>query len=187
MPDPLIIRVISVCFALLFLIAAVHKLAGAARFRAVLADYQLLPDALVPPMTRVVAVIELLLGLGWLIAYRTPVIAVISTMLLAVYAAAIGINLVRGRVHIGCGCGFGGTADEDQQLSWGLVLRNGALIVAAAVAALPPAQRQLGVVDYVSLIAAVLASVLLYAAANQLLSNRAAINSWRNAKRARHE
>ena len=44
---------------------------------------------------------------------------------------------------------------------------------------LPAASRALGVGDYLTLVAALIAMALLFGAANQLLANRAAIDTWR--------
>ena len=184
MSDPSVVRIISLGFTLLFVLAAGHKLTGMAAFQAVLNDYHLFPPRLVPLMARVVPVLELLLGVGWLISAQTPVVAYASAGLLAAYTAAMGINLIRGRVHIGCGCGFGGASPDDQPLSVGLLLRNVVLVIVALLAALPVPERQLSIVDNLTLVAAVLASTMLYAAANQLLQNRTAINSWRKARKA---
>jgi hypothetical protein len=52
--------------------------------------------------------------------------------------------------------------------------------VAALAATLPASERSFGAVDYVTLVAGLLAMVLLYGAANQLLNNNAAIGTWRN-------
>ena len=84
-------------------------------------------------------------------------------------------------MHIGCGCGFGGALQHDQQLSVGLVFRNIGLALIALVATVPGPQRALGVGEYVMLVAAVGVSTLLYATVSQLFQNRAAINSWRKA------
>jgi hypothetical protein len=75
---------------------------------------------------------------------------------------------------------MGASAGRDQQLSWGLVARNSILIIAALTATLPASERTIGFVDYVTLVAGLLAIVLLYGAANQLLNNGAAIGTWRN-------
>ena len=107
-------------------------------------------------------------------------VALASAGLLGAYTTAISINLFRGRIHIDCGCGMASTAGRDQQLSWGLVARNIVLIVAALAATLPATERAIGMVDYVTLVAGLLAIVLLYGAANQLLSNGDAIGTWRN-------
>lgn len=183
MLDPLVLKLVSIGFGLLLLLAAVHKLTEFRKFRTNFAAYEILPDALVAPVSVLVPAIEGLLGTAWLLGIRPGFVAVASAALLAVYAAAIAINLLRGRVYIDCGCSMGSSAGRDQQLSWGLVARNLILVIAALAATLPATERIMGFVDYVTLVAALAAIVLLYGAANQLLNNRAAIGTWRN----RHE
>ena len=180
MLDPLIVKTISIGLGLMFLLAGYHKLVEAAQFRVTLLEYQVLPEALVSPASRIFPFVELMLGGAWLFGwYQDGMTAITSAALLGLYASAISINLFRGRVHFDCGCGFGGQSDNEQYLSGGLVVRNLALIIAALATTLSVSERALGVGDYVTLVAALMATALLFGAANQLLSNRAAINTWR--------
>ena len=185
MIDPLIARTLATGFGLLFLLAAVHKLAAMREFRGTLAAYGLLPAALVAPAAWSAAIAELMLGIGWLSGSMATAIAAASAALLFVYTMAMTINIVRGRVHIDCGCSFGRSSAGVQQLSKGLLVRNSILIAATAVATLPVSSRALGATDYLVLIAALAALTLTYAAGNQLLANFAAIGSWRNAAATR--
>lgn len=182
MIDPLFSLVIAVACALLLLLAAWHKVAARDDFMTALADYRLLPEALLWPASVLLPGLEAALGLAWLAGRGPGVVALLTAALLAMYAAAIAINLWRGRVHISCGCGFGGAAREDQPLSWWLVARNLLLGVAAALATLPPASRDLGPYDWLTLALALLAFGVLFAGASQLMRNGAAIASWRNSR-----
>ncbi len=180
MLDPIILRALAIGFALLFLLAAVHKFTAAAQFRVILQEYQVLPEFAVGPATKIVPLIELLLGIGWLAFSSSVVVAAASALLIAMYTIAIATNLIRGRIHISCGCNMSGSDDNDQRLTWGLVLRNVVLASLAMLATVPVADRMLGAIDYITLATTVLAAVLLYSAGNQLLSNYAAIGAWRN-------
>jgi hypothetical protein len=180
MLDPLILKVISIGFGLLFLLAAVHKFSTAQQFRVILEEYQVMPRALAGPIARIVPFAEVILGAGWLSGFRPQLIALSSAALLAVYTSAIGVNLLRGRIHIGCGCGVAGSSDDGDQLSSGLILRNTILIALALAGAIPATTRPFAILDYVTLGTALLASALLYAGTNQLLANGAAIGTWRN-------
>ncbi len=181
--DPLILKVIAIGLGLMFLVAAYHKLSEAGQFRITLLEYQVIPEALVAPASRVIPIIELLLGgclaagllPRWHNCYR-------QCLVTRVYALAIGINIQRGRVHFDCGCGFGGKSDNEQYLSGGLLIRNIVLIAAALVTLIPAAPRMIGFSDYLTMLAALLAGALLFGAANQLLANRAAIDTWRKGK-----
>jgi hypothetical protein len=183
MLDPLVALIISISFGLMFLLASVHKLTGFRQFRAVLAEYQVVPGVLVPIAAPVIPALEIALGLGWLFFSDVRVVALATIGLLVLYTSAIAINLLRGRVHISCGCGFGKSTQGEEALSWGLVVRNAGLFIAALAATLPETFRPLGVVDYVTLVAALLAIVMLFAAGNQLIRNAAAIKTWRRGVR----
>lgn len=183
MLDPLIVEAISFGLGLMFLVAAFHKLNDNTQFRVTLIEYQLLPEVLVNPASRIIPIVEMLLGGSWILSnYQPSVTAIASCTLLGIYATAVGINIYRGRVHFDCGCGFGRRNGQEQYLSGGLILRNIVLIAAALLTLLPAGSRSIGYGDYLTLAATLLAVALIFAAANQLLLNRAAINTWRSGK-----
>ena len=171
---------LSIGFGLMLLMASVHKLSEFDRFRAILADYRIMPALIVPLAAAVLPIVEIGLGLAWLFADNLAVPAAATMLLLLLYSTGIAINLLRGRVHISCGCGFGKSSGDDDALSWGLVTRNLVLLATAGAATLPVEQRTVGPLDYVMLVTALLAAILLFAAGNQLIRNGAAIRSWRS-------
>lgn len=179
MIDPLLSHAISAACALLLLLAAWHKISARERFLAALADYRLLPAVLLGPVAMLLPALEATLGLAWLAAVGTGTVAVLTAGLLVFYALAVAINLLRGRVHIDCGCGFGNATAGAQPLSWWLVARNLAVAGLALVATLPATSRALGPYDWLSLVLALLAAGLLGSAAAQLLRNGTAMLSWR--------
>ena len=65
MLDPLVAKTISIGLGLMFLAAAFHKFSDNAQFRVTLLEYQLLPESLVPAFSRIVPIVELLLGGSW--------------------------------------------------------------------------------------------------------------------------
>jgi hypothetical protein len=171
--DPAVDLTLRAALGLLFLAAAAHKLRDGARFRAVLDGYRLLPPPLVPAAHPAVVAAELLVG-AMLVATgaRAAGLAAAGAVLL-VYGGAIAANLVRGRRHIDCGC-LGAAGRE--ALSWGLVVRNGTLALAAlAAAARPPDPRPLVWVDAVTVGGAVVVAAALYAAVDRLLANQPAL------------
>ena len=193
MLDPLILRIIAVGLALLFIFAAAHKFNNKRQFLGILEAYQIMPSAMLSLAVNVIPVLELMLGLAWaltaLLFIQITLLPLISAMLLITYAMAIAINLFRGRSYIDCGCGFssmaGPTRSESesggiQQLSRALVVRNCVLTVVALMAVIPPSSRDLGFMDFLSLVTASFAFVLLYGAFNQLLVNRNIIGAWLN-------
>lgn len=184
--DPLVLKAISIAFGVLLLCTTRHKLASREHFRAVLADYRVMPPAFVPAAAWAVTGVEGLLGCGWLLSGFVPAVAAATgaatAALLSVYTLAIAINLLRGRVFISCGCGLSVAHSDGQPLSWGLVSRNLLLVALAFMATVPLSPRTQGLVDYLTLAAMLPVLALLYLAANQLLANAAAINSWRRVR-----
>jgi hypothetical protein len=186
--DPLLLRIISLGFALLFLIGAVHKFSNREHFRASFEAYEIIPTSLSALVARIIPPLELLLGVGWLVfglfAIEFKLVTFFSVGLLVSYALAIGINLKRGRNYIDCGCTFSSsnTSNADsgsQQISLGLVYRNLLLIIMAAVCTIPASDRSLQLVDVFGLFFSVVALILLYGTFNQILTTRDTINSWR--------
>lgn len=112
----------------LFLSAALSKLRNREYFESSLESYQLLPNAASNTVSSVIIAVELLVSIGVLIpATKAGSLLVMFALILA-YAAAMGINLGRGRRNLDCGCNGPG---QKQLISWTLVMRN---IVIAAVA-----------------------------------------------------
>ncbi len=179
MIDPLLSKAIAFGFAVLFIGAAWHKLSDLDRFEAVLHDYRLLPALVSRPFALLNPAIELTLGLSWISGLLPHITALVSAGLLATYALAMGINLMRGRIYIDCGCGFGVSGEKEQTLSSSLVARNILLIGLAVLSLVPVAERDLGLTDTVVVVAGLLTAILLYAGSGQLIKNRAAIKTWR--------
>ncbi len=113
----------ALAVALVFFQAAFAKLRRRELLAGVIANYRLLPAALVSPAALVLPWIELGAALG-LATGNARICAPIAMALLVVFAAAMGINIARGRREIDCGCG---RSDLRQPLSWSLVVRNLAL------------------------------------------------------------
>lgn len=126
--DTVLCAAVAFFMTLLFAGAAWHKLSDLAAFERVLLGYRLLPAAVCRWLARLVPGLELgAAGLAlaslWLPSLRAPA-ALACALLLGTYAGAMGINLLRGRRDIDCGCGGPG----ERPLSWSLVVRNLVLI-----------------------------------------------------------
>jgi len=131
---PEAIIAVRTLIALIFLSAAVGKMRNWQIFRGVVANYRLLPPVLVGPVTYVLPPAEAAIGAALPTGLLTPWLPAAAAGLLGVFAVAMGINLLRGRRYIDCGC-FQGTLK--QPLSWILVTRNGllaSLLLAAGAA-----------------------------------------------------
>lgn len=164
--DPVFTHIVSYCMALLFAVAAVHKLRAPAVFKASMQAYGLLPGILLAPAACTLITLELLAAIMVLVAATRVAGLGILAGLLLLYAAAIGINLYRGRTDIDCGCN--GPASRQPISGW-LVLRN--LLLAALVLLLAltaPASRALNWLDWLTIAFGVLVSTGLYLGFNQL-------------------
>jgi len=179
MLDPLVIRLLSLAFALLLATMAWHKLADLARFCGILAAYQLLPAALATPAAWLFAALEMALAGAWALGWNPAMTGAATVFLLGVYTLAVGVNVLRGRTYIDCGCGFGASAGSGQRLRGRLLLRNALLMVGALAATLSATPRELSPSDHFGLAGAGIVLALLYLGANQLLVNSEAIASWR--------
>ncbi len=187
MIDPLFTLFLCLGFALLLLFSAWHKTTRWPKFLAILADYQVMPQRLLIPAAICIAFLEALLSLAWFLsAFVQPpalLLSLATAGLLCGYAAAIGLNLLRGRSRIDCGCSAGFAAPAGAGLSWWQVGRNILLAILALITLAPTASRSLGLADSFNLVAALAATVLLILAHSQLAANRAAIKQWK----ARHD
>lgn len=166
--DPIFIIASALAVAVLLASAATHKLRAPGRFARQLADYQLLPEALVRPISRVIPLLELLIAFALLVPFSRAIAAVSAAVLIALYAAAIGINLWRGRRDIDCGCAG---PDQAQPLRPILLARNAVLVALALLASSTPIVRDLGFFDGFVTLAASAVALLIYAAADGLLAN----------------
>ncbi|WP_433766472.1 MauE/DoxX family redox-associated membrane protein [Pseudomonas putida] len=166
--DPIFIIASAIAIAVLLASAATHKVRAPARFRKQLGDYQLLPDALVRPVARLVPLLELAIAFALLVPVSRHWAALSAASLLALYAAAIGINLWRGRRDIDCGCAG---PDQAQPLRPVLLLRNSVLVGLALVASLAPVARDMNAFDAFVTLASAAVALLIYAAADGLAAN----------------
>lgn len=162
--DPVTVGTLIGALALVMFAAAWHKLSEPDAFAAALSAYGLLPQRAVDAVARGLPLLEALIGACILLpATRTAALIALAALVL-LYALAIGLNLVRGRRDIDCGCG-----GESHPLSWGLVSRNLVLAAAALMASRPTLERSMNWVDALTLILGVLAFYAFYLMADELL------------------
>jgi hypothetical protein len=164
--DPILIVAAAGILACVFARGAVHKLSDFDWFSYTLAEYRILPAALTKPAAGLLAVLEPAVALGLVFPQTRFPAALAAAFLLAVYAAAIAVNLMRGRSRVECGCGGSG-----QGLSWFLVARNAALVGFALVAAQTPAGGEIGLPGWITAAAAIGSIWLLLAASEKLGEN----------------
>jgi hypothetical protein len=130
--DPALAWTIRLMAAAVLATAAVAKLMALEPFVGVVRNYRLLPATFVRPFAYLLPPVELALALGLLALPGAPPPPFLSALLLIGFAAAMAVNLRRGRADIDCGC-FAGLMR--QKLSWPLVGRNLVLALALLVVA----------------------------------------------------
>ena len=156
--DPVVSWFVGLGLALLFGVAAGHKLADRGRFLAVLKNYDLVPERLMPLAAAAVMAAEVVAILLLVLPPVRTLGAYFSVALLAAYALAIAVNLLRGRTRIDCGCfGFG----RHDRIAWTMVARSLALIALASTLLLPGSPRRLLALDALTVGAGLVASALL--------------------------
>src|SRR5438309_1938327 len=107
MIDPAIGALLAGAFALLFIGAALQKLRSPERFAELFRAYRVVPDG-VARLSWLVPVLELTTGAGLLAGGSRAGACAVGAALLLSYAAAMAINLQRGRRDLACGCGAPG-------------------------------------------------------------------------------
>ena len=125
--DPSIPITSRVLGALIFGMAALGKLRHRDEFVGLVANYQLVPEPLVPMVAWLVLALETVVVLSLATGVALAAGASLAVTLLCVFALAMTINLARGRPEIDCGCFQSALR---QRLSVPLVVRNMVLTVA---------------------------------------------------------
>lgn len=172
MIDPLLTLVISMSLALLFFMAARHKMAAPRHFEGQLAAYDILPDVLVRPAARTLPWVEMAVVFLILVPMTRAFAAYLASLLLTTYALAMAVNLLRGRQDIDCGCG-----GQPQVLSAWLLARNAVLVAGSCLLLVPGDSRSLawGDIPLLFLLTAVLAMV--YLLVEQLVRNQSVMSN----------
>jgi hypothetical protein len=176
--DPLLGHAAAASLAALFLIGAIAKLRAPGAFVDAVGGYGLLPAFAVAGVARGLPLVEAAAAALLLPASTRPLGALLAGVLLAVFSAAIAINLARGRDDIDCGC----TPGAPTPLGRGLVLRNLALIGLALVAAAPVAVRTAVWLDGVVVGAAVIFCIGFSMLAHTMRSHRFRLLDPRNSR-----
>lgn len=167
MIDPVINWTIAGSGALLFGTACTHKLRAPERFSATLENYRILPRSLTPVAAFLVIVLEGGITVGLLWPPNRELSCIAGAALLLIYAFSMGINLVRGRLRIDCGCSL-----RPRSIRGVMITRNAMLAAFLLLACLRTGERQWVWTDGLTLAAAVLVAAILYTSADTLLETK---------------
>jgi len=107
--------------AAVFLTSAGGKLRDRRAFASIVMDYQILPKRWVRPFATVLPWVEGAVALMLLLGMGTKIGAALSGLLLFSFAFAVGLNLLRGRKDLNCGCAG---ARHKQKISGKILVQN---------------------------------------------------------------
>lgn len=163
---PMAIIVATGILLCVFLRGVMHKIIDFSWFAHALAEYRILPRTVATSAAIVLTAAETVVAFGLVVPQTRMIAAIGAALLLAIYAASIAVNLLRGRTGIDCGCGGAG-----QGLSWFLVLRNAVLVGFALVAAQSPIPADVGPSGWITALAAIASFWLLIVVTEKLAEN----------------
>ena len=126
---------LRVALGLLFLWAAISKVPDLAAFAQDVANYRIVPPALVPYAASAVVGIEIVTGIALVTGIAARPAAILASILLVAFTAFLAQALLRG-IDLRCGC-FG----ADEPASWWTVGRD-LLMLAAAIAVARSGERR---------------------------------------------
>lgn len=127
LPKLTMIGMLSITFGriltgLILVIAGSAKLkAGSGHFQKAILGYDLVPEKVAWVLARWLPWVEVISGGLLAVGFLSQVVAVVATVLLLAFSAAIAFSLWRGRQH---DCGCSGKTSEVQQVQWRLIYRN---------------------------------------------------------------
>src|SRR5690348_3458432 len=110
--DPAFVDLLALALGAIFATSGAMKFGDLDLFESAVANYRLLPELLVKPFAWTLPFVECACAAGMLLPATRPAAAAMLAVLLAIFSAAIAINLVRGRRDIDCGC-FGPTLRQE--------------------------------------------------------------------------
>ena len=164
--DPAVSLLMVAAIALLFASASVHKLRDLKRFDEIFTAYDLLTPLARLHFSWAIPLLELAVAVGLPFDASRPYAAGVGIVLLSVYAAAITVNLRRGRRDLACGCGG---PDERRPIAPWMVWRNVVIALALVGTLAPRTARTFGVTDAVTIISGLLALAIIYLCIDQLM------------------
>lgn len=171
--DPVIQISCVLILATVFLNAAYLKLNHQPWFKRQLISYALFPEMMIPIVAIIIPLVEMVIALLLLLPWSAAWGAIAVSIMMLIYISAIAISIIRGKRDIDCGCSG---PSRMQPLRWSLISKNIFLITLAGFVTQTVTTRPLTYIDiYTSLITAI-AVVFLYATADTLLANAAALN-----------
>jgi hypothetical protein len=166
--DPIYSYIVVILAAFVFAHAATHKVLDYTRHVGIVADYRVMPAWFVPLLAPLVIILEYAAAILALLPATRPTGLILAAGLLLAYLFSIGLNLLRGRTSIDCGCGWGSQAHP---ISGWLLIRNLLFIAITLMALLPLANRSMHLADWILIALASSAVIATYYIGDLLIAN----------------
>src|SRR5688572_19000315 len=126
---------VQIALGVIFIVAALPKIADPPSFAHMVFNYRILPAGLINITALVMPWVEILAGLALILGVWTRPARWIVGLLLAVFMIAIAFNLARGNA-IDCGCfdvsAAGKTYEERIRDMWMVLLRDAGMLLMVA-------------------------------------------------------
>ena len=167
--DPAIQLAVALAFTLLFALSAIHKLRNQHEFTAILTNYRLLPLPLLRTGALLIPLLEIAASVALVFPATRADAALLVSLLLLAYGAAMAINLLRGNTQLDCGCHMG---DSIQTVSWALVIRNCAMATMPLVFLVETNGREMTALDGVVVAFVVAIASITYNTINTLVQQQ---------------
>jgi hypothetical protein len=126
---------VQIALGAIFVVAALPKVLDPPSFAHMIYNYRLVPGAAVNALALVMPWVEILVGLALILGVWPREAAALAGLLLLVFIAAIGFNLVRGHA-VDCGCfdvHSAGKSREEllSEMRW-VLIRDAAMLLLVA-------------------------------------------------------
>jgi len=126
---------VQIALGAIFIVAALPKVVDPPSFAHMIYNYRLVPGAAVNALALVMPWVEILVGLALILGVWPREAAALAGLLLLVFIAAIGLNLVRGHA-VDCGCfdvHSAGKSREElvSEMRW-VLIRDAAMLLLVA-------------------------------------------------------
>jgi len=132
---------VQIALGAIFVVAALPKVLDPPSFAHMIYNYRLVPGGAVNALALVMPWVEILVGLALILGVWPREAAALAGLLLLVFIAAIGFNLVRGHA-VDCGCfdvHSAGKSREEllSEMRW-VLIRDAAMLLLVAQVLLAP-------------------------------------------------
>jgi uncharacterized membrane protein YphA (DoxX/SURF4 family) len=126
---------VQIALGIIFIVAAVEKIADPPGFAHMIYNYRILPGGLINISALIMPWVELLCGLALVLGVWTRAARTIVALMLVMFIVAISINLMRGHA-IDCGCfdvsAAGKTPEEQIRDMWLVIVRDVGMLLMVA-------------------------------------------------------